>query len=127
MLKIGLIREGKVPGDSRVALIPAQCKWLRKNFPDIKVIVQQSTIRCYSDKEYLAAGMEVKEDMSDCAILMGIKEVPVDMLLQGKTYLFFSHTKKLQPYNQNLIRAIVEKKITLIDYECLEHEMAHAS
>jgi len=122
MLKIGLIREGKVPGDSRVALIPAQCKWLRKNFPDIKVIVQQSAIRCYSDKEYLAAGMEVKEDMSDCAILMGIKEVPVDMLLQGKTYLFFSHTKKLQPYNQNLIRAIVEKKITLIDYECLEHE-----
>src|SRR5437868_124790 len=114
MLTIGLIREGKVPGDSRVALIPAQCKWLRRNFPDIKVIIQQSPIRCYSDQEYRAAGMEVKEDMTECDILMGIKEVPIAMLLPGKTYLFFSHTKKLQPYNQSLIQAIVEKKITLV-------------
>ncbi|MEO6722938.1 MAG: NAD(P)-dependent oxidoreductase [Ferruginibacter sp.] len=122
MLRIGLIREGKVPGDSRVSLIPSQCKWLHKNFPDIKVVVQHSKIRCYSDKEYQAAGIEVTEDMSGCDVLMGIKEVPVEMLLPRKTYLFFSHTKKLQPYNQKLIKAIVEKNITLIDYECLEHE-----
>ena len=122
MLRIGLIREGKVPGDSRVSLIPSQCKWLHRNFADIKVIVQHSKIRCYSDKEYLAAGVEVTEDMSECDVLMGIKEVPVDMLLPRKTYLFFSHTKKLQPYNQKLIKAIVEKNITLVDYECLEHE-----
>ncbi len=121
MLTIGLIREGKIPCDSRVALTPAQCKWLHRNFPDIKITVQHSDIRCYSDKEYAAAGIEVKEDMSDCAVLMGIKEVPVEMLLPGKTYLFFSHTKKLQPYNQQLLRSIVAQKITLVDYECLEH------
>jgi alanine dehydrogenase len=122
MLRIGLIREGKIPADSRVALTPAQCKWLHKNFPDVRVTAQHSVIRCYSDKEYTTAGVEVNEDMSDCDVLMGIKEVPVEMLIAGKTYLFFSHTKKLQPYNQKLFQSIIEKKITLIDYECLEHE-----
>lgn len=92
------------------------------NRPDIKVIVQTSTGRCFSDAEYKAAGVEVKEDMTEADILLGIKEVPVEMLLEGKTYLFFSHTKKLQPYNQKLLQAVIAKKITLIDYECLEHE-----
>lgn len=68
------------------------------------------------------AGVEVKEDLSECEVLLGIKEVPVDMLIPGKTYLFFSHTKKLQPHNQKLFRAIVGKKISLIDYECLVHD-----
>jgi saccharopine dehydrogenase (NAD+, L-lysine-forming) len=122
MLKIGLIREGKIPADRRVALTPAQCKWLQKNFPDISIKVQHSPIRCYSDKEYLAAGIEVLEDLGGCDLLMGIKEVPIPSLLPGKTYMFFSHTKKLQPYNQNLFRAIIERQVTLIDYECLEHE-----
>lgn len=92
------------------------------NRPDIKVIVQTSTGRCFSDAEYKAAGVEVKEDMNEADILLGIKEVPVEMLIEGKTYLFFSHTKKLQPYNQKLLQAVIAKKITLIDYECLEHE-----
>ena len=122
MLKIGLIREGKIPSDSRVALTPAQCKWLHKNFEDVKVMVQQSSSRCYSDKEYQLAGVTVQEDISDSDVLLGIKEVPVNMLIAGKTYLFFSHTKKLQSYNQKLIQTIAAKKITLIDYECLEHE-----
>ena len=122
MLTIGLIREGKVPPDNRVALTPAQCRWLHMNRPDIKVIVQTSTGRCFPDAEYKAAGVEVKEDMQEADILLGIKEVPVDMLLEGKTYLFFSHTKKLQPYNQKLLQEVIAKKITLIDYECLEHE-----
>jgi alanine dehydrogenase len=121
MLKIGLIREGKTPSDNRVALTPAQCKWIHKNNKDTRIIVQHSDTRCFSDKEYFMAGVEVKEDLSDCAILLGIKEVPVDMLIGGKTYLFFSHTKKLQPYNRKLLQAIIRKKITLIDYECLEH------
>ena len=122
MVKIGLIREGKIPADNRVALTPAQCKWIHKNSSDVKIIVQRCDSRCFSDKEYFMAGVEVKEDISDCDIMMGIKEVPVDMLIPGKTYLFFSHTKKLQPYNQKLLQAIIAKKITLIDYECLEHE-----
>ena len=122
MLKIGLIREGKIPADNRVALTPSQCKWIKKNRQDITVIVQHSDTRCFADKEYQLAGVEVKEDLSECDILMGIKEVPVDMLISGKTYLFFSHTKKMQLYNRHLLQQIIAKKITLIDYECLEHE-----
>lgn len=122
MLKIGLIREGKIPHDNRVALTPAHCKWLHMHFEDVKVVVQASPIRCYADIEYERAGVEVKEDLRECNLLLGIKEVPVDMLLEGKTYLFFSHTKKMQPYNQHLFKTLLDKKITLIDYECLEHE-----
>ena len=122
MLKIGLIREGKIPLDNRVALTPAQCKWLHLNFDDVQVVAQHADNRCYTDAEYERAGVEIKEDMGDCNLLLGIKEVPVDMLLTGKTYMFFSHTKKMQPANQKLFKAILDKKITLIDYECLEHD-----
>jgi hypothetical protein len=84
--------------------------------------VQSSATRCYADKEYEQAGVAVKDTVAGCDILMGIKEVPADMLEPGKTYLFFSHTKKKQPYNQNLMYALVDNRITLIDYECLEHD-----
>jgi saccharopine dehydrogenase (NAD+, L-lysine-forming) len=122
MITIGLLREGKVPADNRVALTPAQCKWIQKNAPEVRVLVQTSADRCYPDKEYRSAGVEVRDELGDCDILFGIKEVPVKDLLPGKTYLFFSHTKKQQAYNQPMFRAIVEQQITLIDYECLEHE-----
>lgn len=122
MLTIGIIREGKTPPDNRVALTPAHCRWIHMHQPNLKVIVQSSPGRCFSDEEYRRAGVEVKEDISEADIMLGIKEVPIDMLIPGKTYLFFSHTKKLQPYNRALLQAIIEKKITLIDYECLEHE-----
>lgn len=122
MLTIGLIKEGKVPVDNRVALTPAQCKWIKQHRPDLRVIVQSSTERCFTDKEYSSAGIEVKEDISEADLLFGIKEVPQDMLIPAKTYLFFSHTKKLQPYNQAMLQDVVQKKITLVDYECLEHE-----
>ncbi|MDQ6845230.1 MAG: NAD(P)-dependent oxidoreductase [Bacteroidota bacterium] len=121
MLKIGLIKECKVPADNRVALTPAQCRWVQENM-NATLRVQHSETRCYKDKEYIAAGIEVKEDMSDCDILLGIKEVPPDKLIPEKTYFFFSHTKKLQAYNRNLLRTIINKKITLIDYECLHHD-----
>lgn len=122
MIKIGLIREGKIPRDNRVALTPAQCKWIHRNAPGVQVIAQSSADRCFSDREYSAAGVEVKEDISDCDILLGIKEVPVDQLVPGKTYMFFSHTRKKQPHNRKLMRALLDKKIRLVDYECLEHE-----
>jgi saccharopine dehydrogenase (NAD+, L-lysine-forming) len=122
MITIGLLREGKIPADNRVALTPAQCKWIQKRTPEIKVIAQMSADRCYSDKEYRAAGVEVREDMAVCDILLGIKEVPVRDLLTGKTYLFFSHTKKQQPVNRDMFRSILRQRITLIDYECLEHD-----
>ena len=82
MLIIGLIREGKIPQDNRVALTPAQCKWLHKNFDDIKVVAQSSASRCYTDVEYERAGVEVREDISGCNLFLGIKEVPVEMLLE---------------------------------------------
>ena len=113
MTTIGLIREGKTPADSRVALTPAQCKWIRQHHSAIKVIVQTSVSRCFADKEYELAGVEVKEDMNQCDILLGIKEIPIEMLIANKTYLFFSHTKKLQPYNQKLLQEIVQKKNNL--------------
>lgn len=122
MVKIGLIREGKFPPDNRVALIPSQCKWILKNSAKVTIHAQTSTQRCFSDKEYQLAGVEVKEDLSDCDILLGIKEAPPEQLIPGKTYLFFSHTKKKQPHNQKLLQTIIQKNITLIDYECLEHE-----
>lgn len=121
MLKIGLIKEGKIPPDNRVALTPAQCKWILEN-KNIAILVQSSATRCYSDAEYIKAGIEVKDDVSECDILFGIKEVPVDMLIPNRKYFFFSHTRKLQSYNKKLLQTIIDKKITLIDYECLEHE-----
>ena len=122
MTRIGLIKEGKTPADNRVALAPDQCKWINKNMDGVEVVVQSSPDRCFSDREYSMAGIKVVNDITDCDILLGIKEVPVDQLIPGKKYLFFSHTKKMQPHNKGLMKAILEKRITLIDYECLEHE-----
>lgn len=122
MLKIGLIRETKNPPDNRVAFIPSQCKWIHENYPGIRITVQSSPTRCFPDTEYIRAGIEVKENLDDCDILMGIKEVNINALIPNKTYLFFSHTKKKQAYNRKLFDCILDKKITLIDYECIEHE-----
>ena len=118
---IGLIREGKLPADNRVALTPAQAQYLQKQHPNLQIIVEPSPDRCFSDEEYRRAGIQVDSDLSKCEILLGIKEVPVSQLLAEKTYLFFSHTKKEQAANRALMQAMVEKKITLIDYECLVH------
>ncbi len=122
MFSIGLIREGKIPADNRVALTPLQCKWIHENFTEVKVVVQPSSLRCFSNGEFKKAGVELKEDITDCDLLLGIKEVPVSELITGKRYMFFSHMKKQQPHNQKLLQAIIEKHITLIDFECLEHE-----
>ncbi len=122
MKKIALIREGKFPADNRVALTPSQCRWLQKNWKGVQLVVQQSANRCFNNEEYIKSGIEIVENIDDCDILIGIKEVPITDLIAGKTYMFFSHTKKKQPHNQKLLQAILEKKITLVDYECLEHE-----
>ncbi|MEC5144101.1 NAD(P)-dependent oxidoreductase [Chitinophaga sp. 212800010-3] len=120
-IHIGLIREEKHPHDNRVAFTPKQCQWIRHHFPHIHLYVQPSPIRCYKDEEYEKAGAALLEDLSRCSILLGIKEVPADKLIAGKTYLFFSHTKKKQPHNREMLQTILKKNITLIDYECLVH------
>lgn len=119
MKKIGIIKEGKIPPDRRVALTPAECKEALFRFKDIEILVQPSDIRAFSDDEYVSAGMELSQDMKSCDILLGIKEAPIVSLIEGKTYLFFSHTIKKQPHNKKLLQAILRKNITMVDYECL--------
>lgn len=119
-LTIGIIREGKVPPDKRVPLTPKQCKRLLELYKDLKIIVQPSPIRAYSDEEYRAEGIELNEDLSSCDLIIGVKEVNIEDLIPNKKFMFFSHTIKKQPYNRDLLKAIIDKKIELIDYEVLK-------
>ncbi|MEY4048820.1 MAG: hypothetical protein RL284_2371 [Bacteroidota bacterium] len=118
MLTIGIIREGKNPPDHRVVLSPAQCRYLIDTFP-VKIKVQPSKNRCFSDAEYEKEGISLSSDVSDCDLLIGIKEVPVEDLIIEKRYLFFSHTIKKQPSNKKLLQAILRKNIELIDFELI--------
>ncbi len=118
-IKLGVLREGKVPPDKRVPLTPGQCAEVQNLFPDVKVVVETSPIRCFPDQAYVDAGIEVVNDVSDCDILIGVKEVPIKDLIANKKYMFFSHTFKEQPYNRELLQAIIDKKIQLIDYETI--------
>ena len=121
-LTIGLIREGKTPPDKRVPLTPKKCVEAQAAFPGLHIVVQSSAIRSYADQEYRDLGLEVRDDLSACDVLMGVKEVPANQLIPHKTYLFFSHTVKKQPANRQLLRAVLDHNITLIDYELLTNE-----
>ncbi|MBN4061767.1 MAG: alanine dehydrogenase [Flavobacteriales bacterium] len=121
-MKFGIIKEGKVPPDRRVPLTPKQCKQLVEKFAELEVFVQKSETRSFSNKEYENEGIPVIDDLSHCDVLLGVKEVPVEQLIPGKTYLFFSHVIKEQPYNRGLLQAIIKRDIRLIDYECLRGE-----
>jgi len=118
-VSLALICEGKNPPDRRVALTPKKCVEALSSFPGLRLVVQESAVRSYADQEYRDLGIEVQADVSDCDILLGVKEVPVAQLIPNKTYLFFSHTVKKQPRNRELLRQILAKNITLIDYEML--------
>ncbi len=120
-MKLGILREGKNPPDNRVALSPHQCKVVQRKYPDLELVIQPSATRCFTDQEYVEAGQILQEDLSDCDVLVGIKEVPIANLIPNKTYFFFSHTKKKQPHNKKLLQAIIANKIRLIDYECLTY------
>lgn len=121
-IKIGIIREGKVPPDKRVPLTPKQCRLLETVYPNVEVIVQPSPIRAYTDNAYLAEGIKMNEDLSDCEIILGVKEVNISDLIPNKKFLFFSHTLKKQPYNRELLQAVLDKNIQLIDYEALKNK-----
>ena len=116
-MRIGILRETKIPPDRRVPFSPAQLAELQSRYPDHKFLVQPSNIRCFSNREYEKAGIRLLEDISDCDVLFGVKEVEIDSLIPGKTYVFFSHTAKEQPYNRKLLQEIVAYKISLLDYE----------
>jgi len=118
-MKLGVIREGKIPEDRRVVLLPKQCKRLEALYPEVKVLVQSSIVRCIRDEEYEAEGLPILENMDDCDVLVGVKEVSIKDLIPHKTYFFFSHTIKKQESNRKLLQAVLAKNIRLIDYECL--------
>lgn len=117
-MKLGIIRERKNPPDNRVALTPKQCRELQQFF-GFDVHIERSPNRCFSDAEYAAEGLSLVDDVSDCDVLLGVKEVPVANLIAGKTYFFFSHTIKKQPYNRALLQTVLAREIRLIDYETI--------
>lgn len=120
-MKIGIIKERKTPPDTRVALIPWQCDALVDKYRKLEVVAEEYPERCYKAEEYKAKGIPIVNDLSDCDVILGIKEIPTDDLLENKTYFFFSHTIKKQAHNRKLLQAILKKNIRLIDYECLRY------
>ena len=122
MIRIGIIRERKNPPDTRVALTPKQCKQLLESQADIEIVVEPSPDRCFKDEAYTEQGITISDDLTSCDVLLGVKEVPIDSLMADKTYFFFSHTKKMQPYNKPLMQALIQKNISMIDYECLTYD-----
>ncbi len=118
-ITIGIIKEGKVPIDRRVPLTPSQVGSILEANADLKIYCQRSEIRCFEDQEYERHGAIMVDDVSHCDVILGVKEVPLEMLAEGKTHFFFSHTIKKQDYNRGLLQTIVNKNIRLIDWECL--------
>jgi len=121
-MKIGVLKEEKIPADKRVPLTPKQCRQLLETYQDIKISVQSSSIRCFSDAMYIAEGITIVDDLSDCDVLIGVKEVPKESLIANKTYLYFSHTIKEQSYNRGLLLKMMELNISMVDYEVLRNK-----
>src|SRR5664280_1050656 len=118
-LRVGILRETKNPPDRRVPLTPPQIVALEELYPNVEFFVQPSDFRCYSNEEYEYLDIPLKEDLRDCDILMGVKEVDKRTFLADKIYLFFAHVAKKQPHNLGILRAMAEKDISLIDFEYL--------
>jgi len=118
-MKFGIIKERKNPPDRRVVFTPEELVRLQSDYPDALVKVESSDIRVFPDEDYSKLGIEVAEDISDCEVFFGVKEIPVDYLIPNKKYFFFSHTIKKQPYNRKLLQAILEKNIELYDHETI--------
>ena len=118
-MKFGIIKERKSPPDRRVVFSPRELQNLKHQFPQAEIFVESSDIRVFPDESYTDAGFTVTDDVSHCDVLIGVKEVPVEALIPNKKYFFFSHTIKKQPYNQKLLRAILDKNIELFDHETI--------
>lgn len=124
-LKIAIIKERKNPPDKRVVFSPEKCREVLQKFPDVQFKIEASDIRVFPDDAYRENGLEVTDTISDCDVMLGVKEVPVDALIPGKKYFFFSHTIKKQPYNRKLLQAILQKNIELYDHETIVAENNH--
>lgn len=116
---IGIRREDKNIWERRVPVIPEHVERLAKKY-GIKSLIQPFERRAISREDYLKAGADFNEDLSDCKVILAVKEIPINLIMPEKIYLFFSHTIKGQDYNMPLLRKIMNTKSTLIDYECIK-------
>ena len=134
---ISIIKEARID-ENRTPFVPNQIQTLISNFPDLKILVQPSKNRCFKDKDYFKAGAKIEEDISQSDIIFGIKEVEISKLIENKTYLLFSHTSKIRNdnsqvaqdaaiiYKKTLLREVLKKKVTLIDYENIRDKSKNA-
>ncbi|HSP12437.1 MAG TPA: NAD(P)-dependent oxidoreductase [Salegentibacter sp.] len=122
MIKFALIKERKTPPDRRVVFSPEKLREIRQKFPEAEFKVESSEIRVFPDDAYRKAGFEVTDDVSDCDVMLGVKEVPLPALIPNKKYFFFSHTIKKQAYNRDLLREILKQNIELFDHEVIVKE-----
>lgn len=118
-LKIGILRETRNPPDRRVPLTPPQIIALEELYPNVRFFVQPSDSRCYADDEYDYLGIPLKENLNDCDILLGVKEIDRNTFIPGKTYMFFAHVAKKQPQNREMFCEMVNRSVRLIDFEYL--------
>ncbi len=125
MIKFALIKERKTPPDRRVVFSPKKLKEVVQKFPEASFKIESSDIRIFTDQEYIDAGFEVVNDVSDCDVLLGVKEVPITNLIPNKKYFFFSHTIKKQPYNRDLLREVLKQNIELYDHEVVIKKNGH--
>ncbi len=118
-LKFAIIKERKNPPDRRVVFSPEKLAEAQLQFPKAKFIVESSDIRIFKDDAYRKKGFMVTDDVTDCDVMIGVKEVPKKNLIPNKKYFFFSHTIKKQPYNRDLLKEILDKNIELYDHETI--------
>ncbi len=121
-MKFAIIKERKNPPDRRVVFSPEKLAEARAQFPDAEFIVESSDIRVFPDASYAALGFKVTDDVSDCDVMIGVKEVPIEYLVPNKKYFYFSHTIKKQPYNRKLLQVMLDKNIEMLDHETIVNE-----
>ena len=119
MKTLGILRETKNKWEARVPLNPEAVKKLIKQ--DFKVKIQPSNIRIYKDKEYIEAGALISDDLSECDLILGVKEIRLEEIVPGIPHLFFSHTVKGQDYNMPILQKFLDMKATLLDYELIKN------
>lgn len=117
---IGIRHEDKYLMERRVPLAPRHVEKLINQ--GLRFIVERSAKRVFRDQEYAAAGAVLADDLQQADLIFGVKEIPLHHFEEGKTYVFFSHVIKGQPYNMPMLRRMMEKQCNLIDYEKIENE-----
>ena len=118
-MQFGIIKERKNPPDRRVVFSPEELVRLQKEYPEATIKFESSDIRVFNDEAYKNLGIEVADDIKDCDVFFGVKEIPVEFLIPNKKYFFFSHTIKKQVHNRKLLQAVLEKNIELYDHETI--------